>query len=112
MTLLSVKLHHSRKGNKVYISHITFSIKDGEQNVFEDTVSKIVQIANAFPGCKYFKISVLVNEPTKYFLYEEWDSKQDADAFKASKERNDAVAHVASIMAAAPVTVGYTVESK
>ena len=31
---------------------------------------------------------------------------------KASKERNDAVAHVASIMAVAPITVGYTVESK
>ncbi|HVI69237.1 MAG TPA: antibiotic biosynthesis monooxygenase family protein [Magnetospirillaceae bacterium] len=94
----------------MYISRIIFTIKDGQQGVFEDTANRIVQIASALPGCRYFGLSKLTNEPTKYMLYEEWDSKQHADVFKASKERNDAVAHVAPTMGGTTVMAEYLAE--
>ncbi len=91
----------------MYISRIIFTIQDGQQATFEQTASKIVQVAKSLPGCNYFELSTLVKEPTKYMLYEEWDSKEHAEAFKATKERNDAVAQLAPVMGGAPVVAEY-----
>lgn len=94
----------------MYISRIIFTIKDGEQTTFEQVASKIVEVAQAMAGCKYFGLSKLTNESAKYMLYEEWDTKQHADVFKASKERNDAVAQLSPVMGGAPVVVEYLFE--
>jgi quinol monooxygenase YgiN len=96
----------------MYVSKIAFRIKNDQAKTFEDTVRDVTKMALDMPGCRTFMMLVNPYDSSQYVLYEEWDTAEQADAFKKSKIRNEAVAKVASAMIAAPELTEFEVQRK
>lgn len=94
----------------MYISRIIFAVKPGSEDAFRATAVNVAELARHMPGCVYFDLFTLASDTSEYMLYEEWESDEQAAVFKASRERNYAVAKLAPTMAAAPVVNEFSAE--
>ena len=61
------------------IVHAFLEVKDGMAKSFLDAVEKCVAETRKEPGCRFYTLYADAENPLKYVIVEEWDSKAALD---------------------------------
>ncbi len=68
----------------MFIVRILFNIKSDQVAEFKQVAQEVVALGRQMTGCRYYEIFAAQSTPNAYLLYEEWDTKENFYAFKAS----------------------------
>jgi quinol monooxygenase YgiN len=67
------------------VIRVLLNIKPEEKPEFLSHVQESIAISRQFEGCSAFSVYEDIQQENAFLLYEEWDSQQNFDAYKASE---------------------------
>lgn len=63
---------------------VTFVIKTGREDEALELFARLTEATRAEPGCRMYLAHRSVDDPRKFFLYEQYDDRAALDAHRAS----------------------------
>jgi quinol monooxygenase YgiN len=68
----------------MFIARVTLRIRPSERGAFRAYVAEETRQARALPGCVEYAFCEDVTDPARVLLYEEWASREQFEAYRAS----------------------------
>ena len=89
------------------VIHVQVQISADQAPKFVEAAQRDTLKGAAFAGCRSYRWSQDLNTPHSYILTEEWETRADFDAFKASEYFRDMGAILMPMLAGAPGSAYY-----
>jgi quinol monooxygenase YgiN len=93
------------------VIHVGVKVRPEKRAAFLDLATGEEKVARGYPGCVQYHWSEVLSEQNAFSLYEEWETADAFNAYKATDHFKQLGEDFAPLMAAAPTTNYYQTEA-
>src|SRR5258708_22709240 len=93
------------------IVHILFTVKPTEHATLQQIMQECIALAGSMPGCRTYGFFADQSKTNAYLLYEEWENKENFDAYKASSVFKEVGNKLTPLLAGAPASTYFLADS-
>lgn len=85
--------------SEVYVG-ATFVTKPGSEDLLLEVLGPVIEATRAEQGCRFYELFRSAEDPSRFLMWESWDSKEDLDRHLQTPHVRRLQEHAPAILAA------------